>query len=103
MIIKLNTDSKIVEFNKAAEKFFKTKSNEMINQNFLLKLIPEPLQKKTGNELNKLLKDSQNDNLTMQMIVGNTKSDVDWSVNVLLNEQKTPTGIMLIAKNTTTL
>ena len=103
MIIKLNTDSMIVEFNKAAEKFFKTKSNEMINQNFLLKLVPETLQKKTGNELNKLLKESQNGNLTMQMIVGNTKSDVDWSVNVLLNEQKTPTGIMLIAKNTTTL
>jgi two-component system CheB/CheR fusion protein len=103
MIIKLNTDSKIVEFNKAAEKFFKTKSSEVLNQNFLLKLIPETLQKKTGNELNKLLKESQNGNLTMQMIVGEAKSDVDWSVNVLLNEQKTPTGIMLIAKNTTTL
>ena len=102
IIIKLSTEWKILEFNSGAEKLFGKKKEEVLNQNYFQLFIPEPIQKKSEKELNKLFKGGEDTTSKMQVITSGAKvSDVEWSVNVLLNSLKTPTGMILIAKNTT--
>jgi len=101
IIIRLSTDCKILEFNTEAELFFNKKQKEVINQNFMKLFVPEPERKKTEKELNKLLKKGLNTNYKMQLLT--TKSlmhEVDWSVNILLNNQRKPSGMILITKKT---
>jgi len=66
--------------------------------------IPEASQKNTKNELNKLLRDGMDATCQLQVLAakGNLQ-DIEWSVSVLLNTHKTPTGMILIAKNTSKL
>ncbi|MDD4993233.1 MAG: chemotaxis protein CheB [Paludibacter sp.] len=101
IIVKLSTDWKILEYNVEAEKFFDKKREDVLNQDFLQLFIPEVSQKTTKNDLNKLLKDGEEATCHLQVIAakGNLK-DIEWSVSVLLNNHKTPTGMILIAKNT---
>jgi len=101
IIIRLSTDWKILEFNTEAELFFNKKQKEAINQNFMKLFVPEPERKNTEKELNKLLKKGLNTNYKMQLPT--TKSlvnEVDWSVNILLNNQRKPSGMILITKKT---
>jgi len=100
VIIKLSTDWKILEFNSEAEKFFGKKRQDVLNQNYFQKFIPEPVQKKTEKELNKLLKEGLDAKYKMQVIIaGGIMPVVECSVIVLLNELKTPAGIIIITKN----
>jgi len=100
IIVKLSTDWKILEYNTEAEKFFDKKRENVLNQDYLQLFIPEASQKKTKNDLHKLLKDGEETNYTMQGIaVKGNLHDIEWSVSVLLNTLKTPTGMILIAKN----
>ncbi|HEY5499187.1 MAG TPA: PAS domain-containing protein, partial [Bacteroidales bacterium] len=101
IIIRLSTDWKILEFNTEAELFFNKKQKEVINQNFMKLFVPEPERKNTEKEPNKLLKKGLNTNYKMQLPT--TKSlvhEVDWSVNILLNNQRKPFGMILITKKT---
>jgi PAS domain S-box-containing protein len=99
VIIKLAIDLKITEFNPEAEKFFGIKRNDAVNHNYIQALIPEMVRKKTEKELNKLLNETPDSNLKMQVITaGGNMPVVDWSVHILHNNIKMPSGVILIAK-----
>ena len=99
-IIKLSTDLKIVEFNPEAEKLFGKKLKDALNQNFIQMFIPEPMQKKTEKEMNKLLKEAIDVKFKMQIIAADgLMPKVEWSVNILLNNMKMPAGMIMIKKN----
>jgi two-component system CheB/CheR fusion protein len=99
VIIKLALDLKIIEFNPEAEKFFGIKRDDAVNQNYIQTFIPEMARKKTEKELNKLLNETTDSNLKMQVIMaGGNMQVVEWSVNILHNNLKMPSGVILIAK-----
>ncbi|MEI8226080.1 MAG: chemotaxis protein CheB [Bacteroidota bacterium] len=98
-IIKLSTDGKILEFNTEAEKFLGKKREDAVDQNFIQMFIPEPVRKKTENDMNKLLKKELDGKFKMQVIAaGGNTSVVKCSVNVLLNNLKMATGMILSLK-----
>ena len=99
IIIKLSTDGKILEFNPAAEKFFGKKRTDAVNRNFIRMFIPEKAQKKTENDMSKLLNKLLRGRLNMQVIAaGDNMQDVTCSVNVLLNNLKMAAGMILLLK-----
>jgi two-component system CheB/CheR fusion protein len=99
VIIKLSTDWKILEFNPEAEKFFGKKHEHAVNQNFLQMFIPEPVRKKTEKDMNKLLNKMLDSKLKMQVITdGGYMPVVEWSVIILLNNQKMAAGLIMINK-----
>ena len=103
VIIKVSNEWKILEFNPSAEKFFGKNHKETVSQNFIQLFVPNIDQKKTENDLIKLMKSGQNTHYKMQVFVkeGN-KQFVDWTVNVHLNSQKSATEMIIIAKNNQT-
>ena len=102
IIVKLSTDWKILEYNTEAEKFFDKKREAVLNQDYLQTFIPEANQKKTKNDLNKLLNDGAVTTCQLEVVAANGNlHDIEWSVSVLLNALKIPTGMILIAKNIT--
>lgn len=99
VIIKLSADMKILEFNPRAEIFLKRKREDIANQNFIRIFIPEPAQKKTEKEMYKLLEAAQDVKLKTQIILAENKNPtIEWSVNILHNQMKVPTGIILTTK-----
>jgi hypothetical protein len=62
--------------------------------------IPEPDQKKTEKELNKLLNELQNDKMKMQVkAAGGIMPVVEWSVHGLQTIDKLPAGVIMITKS----
>jgi two-component system CheB/CheR fusion protein len=99
IIIKLSTDGKILEFNPEAEKFFGKKREDAVNQNYIKMFIPEPVRKKTENDMNKLLNELLDGKFKMQVIAaGGNMAVAKWSVNVLLNSLKMAAGMILSLK-----
>jgi two-component system, chemotaxis family, CheB/CheR fusion protein len=99
VIIKLSTDWKIVEFNHEAEKFFGKKRDDAINKNYIQMFIPEQARKKTEKDLNKLLNKGLDGKLKTQVLAaGGNMPIVEWSANVMLNNLKMATGIIIIKK-----
>jgi two-component system, chemotaxis family, CheB/CheR fusion protein len=99
IIIKLATNWKIVEVNPAAEKYFGKKQEEIINKNYIHMFIPESLRKKTEDEMSKILNESRDTRLKMQLITAEGKLiEADWSVIVLLDNFKLPSGMILSIK-----
>jgi two-component system CheB/CheR fusion protein len=99
VIIRLSARWKILEFNPEAEKLFGKKRHDAINQDFIQLFIPEATRKKTENELNKLLNEAFNGKYKMQVITsGGDTPEVLWSVNVLLNDLKIATGMIISTK-----
>ena len=99
VIIRLSNDLKILEFNPEAEIFFGKKHNVAINHNFVELLCPETLRKKADKEMNKLLNEALDCKYDMQVIdAGGNKTEVQWSVKVLLNDMKTTTGMIFSRK-----
>ncbi len=99
IIIKLSTDWKIQEVNPAAEKYLDKKQEEIINKDYIHMFISEPSRKKTLNGLNKILKETHDAKLKMQLITpGNKIIEDDWSVIVLLDNFKKPSGLILSIK-----
>jgi two-component system, chemotaxis family, CheB/CheR fusion protein len=99
IIIKLSTDWKILEVNPAGEEYFGKKQEEMVNKNYIHMFIPEPLRKKTGDEMNKILNNSQDSNLTMKLkTAGGKLIETDWSIIVLLDIFNLPCGMILSIK-----
>jgi two-component system CheB/CheR fusion protein len=100
VIIKLSTAWKILEFNAAAEKFFGKKGEEALNKKFIELCVPEPLQKKSEKQLQNLLEKSIQETIKMQVITaeGNVTA-VEWSATVMFDNQKKPSGMIMIIKN----
>jgi two-component system CheB/CheR fusion protein len=99
IIIKLTTDWKILEVNLAGEKYFGKKQEELLNKNYIHMFVPESLRKKIENEMNKILSESQDTRFKMQLITAGGKLiETDWSVVVLLDNLKVPSGMILSIK-----
>jgi two-component system, chemotaxis family, CheB/CheR fusion protein len=98
-IIKLSPDWKVLEFNPEAERFFGTKHANAVNKNFIKTFIPEPERKKTEKAMHKMLKNAQDGKFKIQvMATPNNMPVVEWSVNILLNNMKKSTGMILLLK-----
>ena len=99
MIIKLSSDGNILEFNPAAELFFNKKREDTINNNFFKMFIPEAVQKKTANEMLKLLNKVSDGKFKMRVITAGGKIQVvECSVNIILNSLKIATEMIITIK-----
>jgi two-component system CheB/CheR fusion protein len=99
IIIKLSADWKILEVSPSAEQYLGRKQKEMINKNYIQMFIPETLRKKAGDNMNKILSESQDSSLKMKVKTAEGKLiEADWSVIVLLDIFKVPSGIILSIK-----
>jgi two-component system CheB/CheR fusion protein len=101
IIIKLSHEWKVVEFNKAAEIFFGKKVGDVQDKNYFQLFVPGGQQAITEANLSKILNEGENGSCKMQVLAAKAVStELDWNVNVLFNGTNTPSGIILIAKNT---
>lgn len=99
IIIKLSTDWSILGVNMAAEKFFGKRQPEIINKNYIHTFIPDFLRKKTEKEMKKILSESKDTKFNMKLITAGGKLiESEWSVMVLLDNNKAPCGIILSIK-----
>ena len=100
IIIKLSADFQILEFNLLAEKFFSKKREAVLNQNFIQIYIPGAAQKKTEEDMKKLLNDGSDRKFRLQVFASDGKlAIIEWSVKILFNNLKIPEGMILSIKN----
>ena len=98
-IIKLSTGWKILEFNAAAEKYFGKKREDILNKKFIQLFIPEPLQKKSEKNMEKLLVKALHDTIKMEInVAGDKLQIVECAVNLTFDNQKKPSGMIMIIK-----
>ena len=101
IIIKLSHEWKVVEFNKAAESFFGKKVGDVQDKNYFQLFVPGGQQEITEANLSKILNEGENGSCKMQVLAAKAvPTELEWTVNVLFNGTNTPSGIILIAKNT---
>jgi len=99
VIIKLASNWDILGFNPAAENFFGKKREDVLNRNYLELFIPEPVRKKTAQQINMLLKKPGVNKLNFQVIAADAKKmEVEWFVNVLFNQLHIPSEIIILTK-----
>jgi len=99
ILIKLSTDWNILGVNQSAEKFFGIKQSEILNKNFIHTFVPESLIKKTEKEMKKILSESKDTRFTMKLTTdGGKLIEVEWSMMILLDNNKAPSGIILSLK-----
>ncbi|QGY46117.1 PAS domain S-box protein [Maribellus comscasis] len=99
VIIKLSTDWKILEFNSVAEEVFGIKHDDVINKNYLKLFVPEPERRKTEQLMNQLLKQAGENKIEMKTIIaGTAETEIEWTANVLSNNQKLPLEVIIIKK-----
>jgi len=99
MIVKLSADMKILEFNSAAETFYGIKREEIINKNYVELFIPGPAQKKTRQQLSKLLSKPGKNNIMMRVTAaGEKEHDIKCSANVIFNHEQIPSEMIIITK-----
>lgn len=99
VIIKLSPELEVLEFNTGAELFFGKKKEEVTDQNFIRLFIPEPKQKMVENEMSRFVRELQHCKFKMPVIAaGKNSSNMEWSVNVIHNQIKEPTAIILTTK-----
>ena len=104
IIIKLSHEWKVVEFNKAAESFFGKKIGDVQDKNYFQLFVPGGQQEITEANLSKILNEGENGSCKMQVLAAKAvPTELEWTVNVLFNGTNTPSGIILIAKNTNSL
>jgi two-component system CheB/CheR fusion protein len=97
VVIMLSTDWKIVEFNPEAEKFFGIKHEKALSQDFFQLFVPEPMQNKTKQLLEKMVNNLKDGRLNTEVIAakGTTKEAV-FLANILINTTGVATGIVLV-------
>lgn len=99
VVIKLSTELKIEEFNSKAELLLGVKKEEALKQDFIPAFIPAPEQKNIKKELLRIQDEGQNCKFKIPVITDDkSTSTPEWSVNILYNQQKLPTGIILTTK-----
>ena len=99
-LIKLSVEGKIQDFNPAAENYFGKNCISVLDKDFVKMFVPENDQIKARKDMNALIKKVVDGNIKMK--VTNAESElsvVEWSVNILFNNVKLPTGILLSQKN----
>ena len=97
--VKLSTDWKILEFNSAAEDFFGLNHHKVLNQNYIELFVPKQLIQKTKQQLNELLTKTDRPKMKMKVIAaGGVELEIEIMVNVVLNSQKLPSGIIITTK-----
>lgn len=100
VIVRLSTDWKIQEFNPEAEKLFGKNQKAVLNQNYIQLFVPDKVKKETENKMKEMLGQGTGTTYKMQVITNSaTVKVIEWSVNVLLDNQKIPAGMILISKN----
>jgi len=101
IIIKLSHEWKVVEFNKAAENFFGKKLGDVQDKNYFQLFVPGGQQEMTETNLSKILNEGENSSCKMPVLAAKAvPTELEWTVNVLFNGTNTPSGIILISKNT---
>lgn len=102
IIVKLSGEWKVMEFNKAAENFFGKKVGDVLDKNYFQLFVPgQQQQQKIEKDFSKLLNEGEDSSYKMQIIAAKAiPIELEWTVNVLLNDANIPSGIILIAKNT---
>ena len=104
IIVKLSHEWKVIEFNKAAESFFGKKVGDVQDKNYFQLFVPGGQQEITEANLSKILNEGENGSCKMQVLAAKAvPTELEWTVNVLFNGTNTPSGIILIAKNTNSL
>jgi two-component system CheB/CheR fusion protein len=99
VIIKLSTGWKILEFNASAEKFFGKKREEVLNKKFIQLFVPEPLQKKSEKNMEKLLVKALHDTIKLELkVAGDKLHEAECFVNFTFDNQKKPSGMIMIIK-----
>jgi len=99
VIIRLSTGWKILEFNAAAEIFFGKKREDALNKKFIQLFIPEPLQKRSENNMEKLLVKALHDTIKMEVkVAGDKLQVVECSVKLTFDNLKKPSGMIMIIK-----
>lgn len=100
IIIKLTKDFKFVEINPSAEVYFGKKQEELKNKNFIDIFIPKSQREKTKIDLKRIMSDSHDTSFTMQMkTAGDKLVEAQWSLIVLIDNLKVPSGMILSIKN----
>jgi len=100
IIIRLSPDLKIKEFNPAAERFFNKKPGDVVNKTLIQSFVPEPEQNRVEKEMKKMLTETVESKLKFQVTASEGAiQTIEWSANVILNDQKTPVELILISKN----
>jgi len=101
IIIRLSSDLKIMEFNPIAEHYFGKTATEMMEKSFIDQFIPEQMRLKTEKELTALLKKGILSNYRMKVIIANGRSsEVEWSVQIVLNNKQEYEGMYLLTHYT---
>ena len=99
IIIKLSSRWKVLQFNEVAGRFFGVKRADAIGKDFMEMFIPESNRKKTEKELKEIMDELQDSRLNIQVKASGSKTPlVEWSVNILVNTESEPTGIILKAE-----
>ncbi len=102
IIIKLSPDWEILEFNPAAEEVFGIKRSDAINQNYIELLVPEPMRHKTEKQMKQVLKQAGKNKIKMKVLAaGTVEMEIEWTADVLFNNLKLPSGIIIITKKQT--
>ncbi len=101
IIIRLTSNLKIAEFNANAERFFGKTSAEVMDQSFISQFIPDPLRLRTEIELTELLKKGHHLKCRMNVITAiDSSSEVEWSVQLILNNKQESEGMILLTPYT---
>jgi|WetSurMetagenome_2_1015567.scaffolds.fasta_scaffold18613_1 two-component system, chemotaxis family, CheB/CheR fusion protein len=98
-IIKLSAGLKILEFNPNAEKLFDKKHKDVVNQEFINLLIPQSLQRKVEKVMHRHMNQAEDGPIMIKMITaGGAITTIEWSLNILHNKLKIPSGVLLTTK-----
>lgn len=101
IIIRLSSELHILEFSHIAEHFFGKAATEVTDKSFVKLFIPEKVRSKTEKELIALLKKGNQSTHRMNVITANGKtSELDWSVQLIQNNQQESKGMILLTHYT---
>jgi len=96
VIIKLSAELKILEFNPQAEIFFKRKREDMSDKDFIQTCVPEPVRQKTKKSMRQLLGSTPHSKIKVQVTAAEKANPViECYVNILYDQMKVPTGLIL--------
>lgn len=100
VMVKLSADWKILGFNVAAEKFFGKKPEDVKDKSFLKLFVPEAFQKKSEQQMVKLIEKSGDFQVKFHVIAANAREfEMEWTVKSNSNVLQKPTEFMIVTNN----
>ena len=101
IIIRLSSELKIMEFNPIAELYFGKTASEVMEKSFVSQFIPEQMRQNTEEKLTSFLNEGTLLKYKMNVITTNGRSsEVEWSVQVILNNKQESEGMFLLTHYT---